>query len=66
MGIPAKAAPIANESQYLAATKVDPRAPVITGTRHFTGWVQPNWVVMSTFGNTHLSGLLSPPFQPNA
>jgi hypothetical protein len=37
MGKPQRAAPMAKESQYLAAIGVDPRAPVIIGMRHVTG-----------------------------
>ncbi len=56
---------MAKESQYLAAMNVEPRAPVMIGTRHFALISAPNEVSMFTFGNTQSSGsLVMPSLRP--
>jgi hypothetical protein len=56
------AAPIANESQYLAAINVDPSAPVINGTLVFVLISLPNSVCILTFGNIQSSAELDNPW----
>ena len=61
IGMPTSAPPMANESQYLAAMKVEPRAPVIIGRRLFVLTLWPNSVVRSTFGKMQSSASVDSP-----
>jgi hypothetical protein len=61
-GMPTRAPPMAKESQYFWATKVDPKAPVIKGMRALVLTVLPNSVSRETLGKMQSSALsVSPP-----
>ena len=55
MGKPHRAAPTAKESQYLAAMKVEPRAPVMMGRRQVVLTSRPKRVATSTLGKMRSS-----------
>ncbi|OPX95858.1 MAG: hypothetical protein A4E58_01957 [Syntrophorhabdus sp. PtaB.Bin006] len=61
IGMPTRAAPAAKESQYFAAMKVDPKAPVIMGTLHFVFTSLPNSVSMFTLGKIQSSAEVESP-----
>jgi len=67
MGMPDRAQPMAKESQYLAAIKVEPKAPVMSGSRARIGCSRPNVVSRLTLVNRQSSALSdSVPVRPVA